>query len=82
MASELKWVIRKADGQLLHSFAIDPRESRVEWFSPNASCQSPESKIGPLALSDEIRALSLLAALAANLPVEFLYAEVVSLTVN
>lgn len=82
MANEVKWIIKKADGQLLQSFSIDPKEIRVGWFFPDAPEKTKEGKKGPLALRDETRALALLAALAANLPSEFLRAEVVSVSVN
>jgi hypothetical protein len=77
MANDMKWTIKKADGQLLQSFSIDPKEIRVGWFSPDALGKTNEGKKGPLKLRDETRALALLAALAANLPSEFLHAEVV-----
>ncbi|WP_276488413.1 hypothetical protein [Ectopseudomonas mendocina] len=82
MANEVKWVIKKADGQLLQSFSIDPKEIRVGWFIPDAPGKTKEGKKGPLALRDETRALALLAALAANLPTEFSRATVVSISVN
>lgn len=82
MANEVKWIIKKADGQLLQSFSIDPKEIRVGWFFPDAPGKTKEGKKGPLALRDETRALALLAALAASLPSEFLYAEVVSFSVS
>jgi hypothetical protein len=82
MANEVKWIIKKADGQLLQSFAIDPQEIRVGWFNPDAPGKTKKGKKGPLALRDETRALALLAALAANLPSEFMHAEVVGLSVN
>lgn len=82
MPGEEKWVIRKSDGQLLLSFSIDPSEIRVGWFSPDAPGKTKEGKKGPLILRNETRALALLAALAANLPSEFLYAEVVNLSMN
>ncbi|MDU8542521.1 hypothetical protein [Pseudomonas syringae group sp. J248-6] len=81
MASDVKWIIKKADGQLLQSFSIDPREIRIGWFSPDAPGKTNEGKKGPLTLRDETRALALLAALAANLPSEFLHAEVTTTSV-
>ncbi|WP_089041718.1 hypothetical protein [Pseudomonas fluorescens] len=68
MANAVKWIIKKTDGQMLQSFAIDPQEIRAGWFSPESPGKTKEGKKGPLALRDEKRALALLAALAANLP--------------
>lgn len=82
MANEVKWIIKKADGQLLQSFSIDPKEIRVGWFIPDAPGKAKDGKKGPLTLRDEARALALLAALAANLPTEFTHAKVVSILVN
>lgn len=48
MATEVKWIIKKADGQLLQSFAIDPREIRVGWFNPDAPGKTKEGKKGHL----------------------------------
>jgi len=82
MTNEVKWIIKKADGQLLQSFAIDPQEIRVGWFSPDAPGKTKGGRKGPLALRDQTRALALLAALAANLPSEFLHAELVTFSAN
>lgn len=82
MTSEEKWVILKSNGQLRKSFAIDPDEIRVGWFSPDAPGKTNEGRKGPLTLRDQTRALALLAALAANVPSEFLNAAVVKLTIN
>lgn len=82
MPSEEKWIIKKADGQLLQSFAIDPDEIRVGWFRPDAPGKTKEGRKGPLTLRDQTRALALLAALAANVPSEFLNASVVNLSIN
>ncbi|KPW38669.1 hypothetical protein ALO59_101063 [Pseudomonas amygdali pv. mellea] len=81
MASDVRWIIKKADGRLLQSFSIDPREIRVGWFSPDAPGKKKGGKKGPLTLRDETRALALLAALAANLPSEFQHAEVTTTSV-
>lgn len=72
MPREEKWIIRTADGQLLQSFAIDPVQIVIGWFRPDASGKTKEGKKGPLPVRDQTRALALLAALAANLPSEFL----------
>lgn len=82
MPSEEKWIIRKADGQLLQSFAIDPVQIVVGWFRPDAPGKTKEGQRGPLTLRDKTRALALLAALAANIPSEFTGSEVVSLSIN
>ncbi|EFW87875.1 hypothetical protein [Pseudomonas savastanoi] len=44
MASDVRWIIKKADGQLLQSFSIDPRKIRVGWFSPDAPGKTNEGK--------------------------------------
>ncbi|OBS33027.1 hypothetical protein [Pseudomonas syringae] len=82
MPNEEKWIIKKADGLLLQSFFIDPTEVRVGWFRPDAPGKTKEGTKGPLALRDQTRALALLEALAANVPSEFLDAEVANLSVS
>ncbi|MCK0551329.1 hypothetical protein [Pseudomonas syringae] len=77
MTNEVKWTIKKADGKWLQSFAIEPQEIHVGWFNPDETGKTKEGRKDPLALRDQTRALALLAALAANLPSEFLHTEVV-----
>lgn len=82
MTNEAKWIIKKADGQLLQSFSIDSQEIRIGWFIPDAPGKTTEGKKGPLTLRDEARALALLAALVANLPSEFMHAQVVHASIT
>lgn len=71
-----KWVIRKPDGELLQSFAIDPAQISVGWFRPDAPGKTREGKKGPLTFQQISKAQSLMTTLFALLPKEFSDAEV------
>lgn len=67
-----KWAIKKSDGQLLQSFAIDSAQISITWLRPDASGKSKEGKKGPFTFQSMSKAQALLTALAVLLPNEFL----------
>lgn len=82
MQNDEKWVIRKPDGELLQSFAIDPAQISVGWFRPDAPGKTREGKQGPLTFHQISKAQSMLTTLFALLHKEFSDAEVVSYEVS
>ncbi|WP_132834097.1 hypothetical protein [Pseudomonas sp. 460] len=74
-----KWVIQNTHGQLLQSFAIDPKQIRINWFCPDAPGKTKAAEKGPLNLLAESKAQVLLMALVSQVPTEFAGAKVVSL---
>lgn len=71
------WVIKKANGQLLQSFAIDPAQIKIVLFLPEAPGKTTASKKGPLIFVTESKANVMLMALIAHAPNEFSDASVV-----
>jgi len=49
-----KWAIRRSNGELLQSFAIDPAQISVGWFRPNAPGKTREGKKGPLTFQPDV----------------------------
>ncbi|MGE8063775.1 hypothetical protein [Pseudomonas sp. NPDC089569] len=79
MQQEKYWVIKKPDGGLVQSFAIDPSATTVGMLLPDTPIKTKEGKNGPLRFSEESKAQALLAALTILVSTEYADAAVVNI---